>query len=292
MKTLKAAALVAMFASSCLPTLAQEKKRTFGSMQAELKPDKILTYRKIGDRQLTLHVFIPEGYKQSDSRPAFVAIHGGGWVNGTPQRFYPYANALVEKGYVGISVEYRLFNAEKGITVFDCVKDGRSAIRYIRANARDLGIDPKRIAVSGGSAGGHVAAGTALFDGIDHEDDDLTVSCRPDSLVLLYPVIDTSAKGYGKNRIGEKWAEISPVDRVKAGAPPTLVFHGDADKTTPYAGARLFTEKMKEAGNVCELVTHPGGGHGHINNDMKLFDDAIRRTEAFLAENMDGGAGK
>jgi dipeptidyl aminopeptidase/acylaminoacyl peptidase len=82
------------------------------------------------------------------------------------------------------------------------------------------------------------------------------------------------------------------VDQVKAGAPPTLIFHGDADKTTPYAGSKLFTEKMKEAGNTCELVTNPGGGHGHINNDMKLFDDAIRKTEAFLAAQMGGGAGK
>jgi acetyl esterase len=292
MKTFKAAALFTLLAISCHTASAQDKKRSFDSMQAALKPDKILTYKKIGDRELTLHFFLPEGFKASDSRPAFVAIHGGGWVGGTPQRFYPYANALVEKGYVGISVEYRLFDAKKGITVFDCVKDGRAAVRYIRANAKGLGIDPKRIAVSGGSAGGHVAAGTALFDGVDHADEDLSVSCRPDALILLFPVIDTSAKGYGMKKIGEKWAEISPVDQVKAGAPPTLVFHGDADKTTPYAGSKLFTEKMKEDGNICELVTNPGGGHGHINNDMKLFDDAIRRTEAFLAAHLDGGEEK
>jgi acetyl esterase/lipase len=172
------------------------------------------------------------------------------------------------------------------------VKDGRAAVRHIRAHAKELGIDPTRIAVSGGSAGGHVAAGTALFDGIDHADEDLSVSCRPDALILLFPVIDTSAKGYGMNKIGEKWKEISPVDQVKAGAPPTLVFHGNADKTTPYAGSKLFTEKMKEAGNVCELVTNNGGGHGHINNDMELFDDAISRTEAFLSANMGGGTEK
>lgn len=71
-----------------------------------------------------------------------------------------------------------------------------------------------------------------------------------------------------------------------------MVFHGDADKTTPYAGSKPFTERMKEAGNVCELVSHPGGGHGHINNDMKLFDDAMRRTEAFLSANMGGGEKK
>lgn len=87
-------------------------------------------------------------------------------------------------------------------------------------------------------------------------------------------------------RIGEEWATISPVERIEAGAPPTLIFQGDADTTTPYAGAKLFTKRMHDVGNVCELVTHPGGGHGHINNNMKLFDDEMRRTAAFLTKHL------
>jgi acetyl esterase len=267
---------------------AEPEKRNFASMQESLQPDKIVTYKTIGDRELTLHFFLPEGFDTSGKAPAFVAIHGGGWTSGMPRRFYPYADALVGKGYVGISVEYRLAS-QKGVTVFDCVKDGRAAIRYIRAHAAELGIDPGRIAVCGGSAGAHVAAGTALFDGIEHEGEDLDISCRPDVLVLYFPVIDTSEKGYGCRKIGENWETISPVDQVKPAAPPTLVFHGDADKTTPYAGSVLFTERMVKAGNVCELVTQPGGGHGHLNQDMALFDAAIARTAEFLAEHLKGG---
>lgn len=267
---------------------AEPAKRDFASMQESLQADKIVTYKKIGDRELTLHFFLPEGFEKSRKVPAFVAIHGGGWMSGTPRRFYPYAHALVEKGYVGISVEYRLAS-QKGVTVFDCVKDGRAAIRYIRAHAAKLGIDPRRIAVCGGSAGAHVAAGTALFDGIDHEGENLDIPCRPDALILYFPVIDTSEKGYGFRKIGEKWKTISPVDQVKRGAPPTLVFHGDADKTTPYAGSVLFTERMVKAGNVCELVTQPGGGHGHLNQNMELFDAAIANTAEFLEANFKGG---
>ncbi|MFK7850258.1 MAG: alpha/beta hydrolase [Akkermansiaceae bacterium] len=278
--------LVASGMLCCHSAFAQGEQRSFASMQKSLQPDKTLVYKTIGDRELSLHIFLPDDFRKTDSRSAFVAIHGGGWVSGTPRRFYPYANALVEKGYVGISVEYRLVNQKKGITVFDCVKDGRSAIRTIRANAKSLGIDPKRIAVCGGSAGAHIAVGTALFDGVDHEDDDVSLSCRPDALILLFPVIDTSSKGYGMKRIGENWETLSPVHQVSPGAPPTLIFHGDADKTTPYAGATLFTERMVKAGNICELVTHPGGGHGHINNDMKLFDDAMSRTVDFLNKHL------
>ncbi len=261
-------------------------KRTFASIQQTLQPDKVVSYKTIGDRSLTLHFFHPQGFKPSDKRPAFVAIHGGGWSGGTPRRFYPYANALVDRGYVGISVEYRLVS-QKGVTVFDCVKDGRSAIRYIRAHAKELGIDPNKITVSGGSAGGHVAAGTALFNNTDHKDEDLSISCTPNALVLLFPVIDTSDKGYGQKKIGENWKTISPAHQVNGKAPPTLIFHGDADRTTPYAGAKLFTENMLKAGNTCELITHPGGGHGHINQNMNLFDDAVKRTAKFLeAQNL------
>lgn len=262
-------------------------KRTFESMQESLEPTRIITYKTIRDRDLRLHIFEPEGFKASEKAPAFVAIHGGGWTGGTPRRFYPYAHALVDKGYVGISVEYRLAN-RKAVTVFDCVKDGRAAIRYIRAHAAEFGIDPARIAVCGGSAGAHVAAGTALFDGIDHEGENPDASCRPDALILYFPVIDTSQNGYGNAKIGEDWKTISPVDQVKAGAPPTLVFHGDADKTTPYAGSVLFTKRMKKAGNVCELVTQPGGGHGHLNQDMTLFDAAIAKSTEFLSGNLKG----
>ena len=258
--------------------------RSFASMQKTLKPDTIITYKKIGDRELTLHIFHPEHFTASDRRPAFVAIHGGGWRNGTPQRFYPYAHALVDRGYVGISVEYRLI-AQKGVTVFDCVKDGRAAIRYIRANAKNLGIDPSRIAVSGGSAGGHVAAGTALFTEFDHEDEDTDVSCRPDALMLLFPVIDTSKAGYGNGRIGEGWESISPVHRVAANAPPTLIFHGTGDTVTPHSGAVEFEKRMKAAGNICELISE-AGGHGHINQNMTLFDTAIEKTAGFLEEHM------
>jgi acetyl esterase/lipase len=259
--------------------------RSFESLQASFKPDRIVTYHEVDGRELKLHVFHPKGFTASGKYPAFVAIHGGGWKNGNPQRFYPYAGAMAEKGHVGISVEYRLVS-QKGVSVFDCVKDGRAAVRYIRAHAGELGIDPRRIAVAGGSAGAHVAAGTALFDGVDHPGTDAAMSCRPDALVLFFPVIDTSEKGYGCKLIGDEWRTISPVGQVKPHAPSTLVFHGDADKVTPYAGAVLFQKRMLDAGNVCELVTHPGGNHGYIHTDIALFDDVIRRTAEFLAKNM------
>ena len=94
------------------------------------------------------------------------------------------------------------------MTVFECVKDARAAMRYVRSHAPELGIDPDKIVFNGATAGGHLAAATAMFDGVDHADDDLTLSCRPDAMVLFSPVIDTSAVGYGQAKIGERWKEL------------------------------------------------------------------------------------
>lgn len=263
---------------------ADEPKRTFQSMAEALEPDEVVPYLKVGERELHLHIFRPEGSDTTDALPAYVLIHGGGWRGGNAQRFYPYANSLVEHGYIGISVEYRLVKQGQKTTVFDCVKDTRAAIRYIRANAKKLGIDPKRIAVGGGSAGAHLAAGAALFDEYDHDGQDLSVSCRPDAIVLLFGVLDISPKGYGNKLIGEKWKSICPYQQIREGMPPTLVFHGDNDRVAPMLILEAFCKKLKDKSVPFELVLQKGGVHGHINNDMKLFDDAAERTRAFLAE--------
>jgi len=183
---------------------------------------------------------------------------------------------------VGISVEYRLVQKGSGSTVFDCVKDSRSAMRYVRAHAAELGVDPQKIVANGGSAGGHLAAGTALFDGVDEAGEDTKVSCVPVALVLFFPVIDTSKEGYGAGKIGERWREISPLHRVKPGAPPTIIFHGTGDTVTPFKGAQEFQEAMRKAGNRCELVVNEGGVHGYLMRDRAIYEDTLRKTEAFL----------
>ena len=141
-----------------------------------------------------------------------------------------------------------------------------------------------RFCITGGSAGGHIAAGTALFENVNDEQDDLQISCRPDALVLFYPVIDTSEKGYGRKKIGDRWQELSPVDHVKPGLPPTLILHGTGDKVTPYSGAAEFHKKMQAAGNQCELIPHEGGRHGYFIFDLKLYEQAMTQTEKFLRE--------
>jgi acetyl esterase/lipase len=270
-------------ASPAAESKPAEKKRDdpVAQIAATLEPSRQVVYKKAGDRELRLHIFEPKGHKATDQRACFMTIHGGGWTGGEARRMYPFAAHYADLGMVGMSIEYRLLS-KSGITVFDCVKDGRSAVRYVRAHAAELGVDPRKIIVSGGSAGGHVAAGAALFDGIDEAGEDTKVSCVPDALVLLYPVIDTSKEGYGNAKCGPQWQDVSPVHRVRAGLPPTLVFHGTGDTVTPFKGAKAFHEAMLKAGNRCELDVNEGGRHGYLMFDRALYDDTLRKTDAFL----------
>jgi acetyl esterase len=251
-------------------------------MAAVLKPTRTLVYKKVADQEMQMHVFEPEGFKAGDKRGCYLIIHGGGWTGGAPPRMYPFAAHYAKLGLVGISMQYRLHSAKTGVSVFDCVKDARSAMRYIRAHAVELGIDPQQVIVSGGSAGGHLAAATALFDKVNEDGDDLNVSAAPNALVLLFPVIDTSKEGYGQAKIGERWQELSPVHNVRPGLPPTLIFHGTGDTVTPFAGAKAYHEAMLKAGNRCELDINEGGTHGYLMRDKVLFDDTMTKTDAFL----------
>lgn len=276
-------ASVAQPAEPAAPKKAAKAVRYADSLIPSIKPTKLVTYKRVGERELKLHVFLPPGWRAADRRPAFVSIHGGGWTGGDATRMYPFTAHFAARGLVALSVEYRLLKPGNGVSVFDCVEDGRSAVRYVRSHAAELGIDPAKIVVNGASAGGHVAVGTAQFARFNAPGDDLRVPAEPNALILFYPVIDTSKEGYGNAKIGERWQELSPVDHVRPGLPPTLVFHGTGDVTTPFPGARRFHEEMKKAGNRCELDVNPGGIHGYLLVERAVFEDTLAKGERFLA---------
>lgn len=258
--------------------------RPLTPIAAKLEPTRTVSYKQVDNLELKLHVFEPLGHTNSDRRSAFVIFHGGGWTGGAPRRTYPFADYFRQRGMVAISAEYRLLKKSSDVTVFDCVRDGRSAIRFLREHAEDSGVDPAKIVVAGCSAGGHVAAGTALFDGVDEDSDNTDISPSPNALILYYPVIDTSSEGYGQKKIGRSWQELSPLHHVRKNLPPTIIFHGTADTVTPYAGARSFDEKMRRAGNDCRLVSYQDGVHGHVIFDLALFRRTLEQTSEFLQD--------
>lgn len=262
---------------------AQERLRdVVAPLAAKLEPAKKLVYKTGVGPKLSLHVFEPPGWTANDQRPCLILFHGGGWAGGNARRMYPYAAHFAKLGMVGICADYRLLELPRGTTVFESVMDARSAVRYVRANAKSLGVDPTKVVASGASAGGHLAVGTALFETVNDTNDVAEISAKPNALVLLYPVIDTSSAGYGNAKIGERWQELSPAHQVHGSVPPTLIFHGTGDTVTPFAGVEIFRAAMLKQGNRCDLDVHEGGRHGYLIFDEKLYADTLAKMEQFF----------
>ena len=229
---------------------------------------RVETYKEASDTKLRLYLFNPDGHKASDKRPAIVFFFGGGWNGGTPKQFEPHARYLASRGMVGIVADYRVKSRQK-TTPFECVKDGKSAVRWIRQNARRLGIDPGRLAAGGGSAGGHVAAATGTVPGLEEDGDDLEVSSAPNALVLFNPVYDNGPMGYGYSRVKKRFREISPMHNLSKKTPPTIVFLGTKDKLIPVATARKYKELMEKSGTRCDLHLYEDQPHGFFNGPSR-----------------------
>lgn len=243
---------------------------------------KKFTFKQIGDVKLELLVHTPAGIAPKDGFPAVVFFFGGGWANGDIEQFTPQAEHFSERGMVAIRADYRVRSRYK-VSPFECMADGRSALRWVRAHAKELSIDPNRIAAAGGSAGGHVAASTAVFSAQRDATDD-RVSARPDALVLFNPVVDTTATGYGAERLKDRAADASPLHNLAAGMPPTIIFHGSVDTTTPLSNVQAFQKRMKELGDRCELVVFDGRRHGffNANRDREDYLAVLEGTDRFF----------
>ncbi len=252
-------------------------------------------YKTVGDVSLPLHIFTPEDHRENQSRPAIVFYFGGGWRSGTPEQFINQCKYLASRGMVAITVEYRV-SGRHGTKAISCFQDAKSAMRYVRSNAKRLGIDPDRIAAGGGSAGGHLAGALGTIDGLDDPQDDHSVSAVPNALCLFNPalVVAPVEKKYPipservasiKDRMGVSPESLSPYHNISANQPPAIIFHGNADTTVPIESAKLFAEKSKAKGNRCELLTYEGQPHGFFNYgraENAMFVATVTEMDTFL----------
>ncbi|QDU37353.1 Carboxylesterase NlhH [Maioricimonas rarisocia] len=254
---------------------------------------RTVVYKTVGDVELKMHIFSPE-QKADMPRPAIVFFFGGGWRAGTPEQFEQHCRYLASRGMVAATAEYRVSSRHK-TQAKHCVQDGKSAVRWLRTHADELGIDPQRIAAGGGSAGGHVAACTGTLEEFDEPGESTDVSARPDALVLYNPAAALAPfdgqeplPEYDpqsmRKRVGTDPVDLSPAHHVGPDVPPTIMFFGTADRLL--AGARYFREQMLEAGNRCELKLTDGAGHGFFNygrGGNEAFRTTLEQTDRFLA---------
>lgn len=239
-------------------------------------------YKQIDTTNLYLEAHYPEHQDTSVAYPGLVFFFGGGWVGGDRSHFIHHAKYFSKRGLVCFLADYRTKNKHQ-TTPFESLKDAKSAIRYIRENAKELGIDPNSIIASGGSAGGHLAAATALINAYNEPTDDLSIDCRPNALVLFNPVIDNGPGGYGYERVDTTYQEFSPLHNIKKSAPPTIIFLGTEDNLIPVTTAEYYQMVMEKVGSRCDLHLYEDQGHGFFNyRNFDYYQQTLRQADEFL----------
>ena len=240
-----------------------------------------------GYRPMVVDIYMPANAKSTGPKPLILYIHGGGWVGGHTRQAAAFSDfpgvlaKLASEGFVVASLEYRLANEARYPAQ---LQDVRASIRFLKANASKYGIDPARVALWGGSAGGHLAALGAMTCGVAGIDE---TPQKPGSecvqgAVIWYGVFDFSkmiapmiARGESGpvGLLGCATAASCPADTLAAASavtfidakdPPFLLIHGDADKVVPVDQSRLAEARLRAAGVPVEAIYLPAIDHSWI----------------------------
>lgn len=222
-----------------------------------------------GGRELRCNVYVPP--QPGPDRPAVLLIHGGGWVQGDRSQLHGYGILLGRLGYVCVATEYRLAGEAKWPAQLHDVK---AALRWMRGNAVRLGIDPRKIAVSGNSAGGHLSlmvAGTQNAAEFEGEGGNAGAGTEVAACIAFYGPAQLVGDGddlaqqltflFGTGYTVETARAASPVTYAAASFPPTLLITGNKDELVPVESSFLMYRALTEAGAKAELHVYEGAPH-------------------------------
>lgn len=239
-----------------------------------------------GHAQTVMDIYVPPN---PAPRPAMIVIHGGGWTGGTKESVVAnWVLPYLEKGFVVANVEYRLAGVA---TAPAAVEDALKAADHFYDDAKKYGVDARRIAVTGASAGGHLA----LMVGMTPKAAKLGKPSKVRAVVNFCGITDVDDQLHGPNmrEYAVKWVpegpnrtelakRVSPMTYVRKDVPPILTIHGDADATVPYEHGVKLTKALRDAGAKTEMISVPKGGHGF---PKPLLDELYPKIFAFLKAN-------
>ena len=260
------------------------------AVAAEVHTD--IEYSRAGGTSLRLDASIPDG---SGPFPAVIIVHGGGWVRGDKRiDVTPLFKPLSDAGIAWFSINYRL--AGDPLLFGLAVNDVEAAIRFVKENAGEYRIDPDRLALIGESAGGQLAGMAALNNAPGTSVKAVVAMYAPTDLVslvkdseLIPSAIRDSVKGTPfEGLLMARLAQLSPIEKVRAGMPPFLLIHGTADPLVPFAQSRAMCMKMQSVGASCDLFKVPGAGHGmrHWEGNPEISEPYKREMIHWLLEQL------
>lgn len=292
--------MLALFFIAAFPAAVRAQLPESAASAVRLSTDYVvepnITYLTANNWEAKLDVYQPRGLKAPN--PTLVYIHGGGWVSGTKEGASLQVLPWLEMGWTVVNVEYRLGrNSLAPAAVEDC----RCALRWVIRNAKQYNFDVNKIVLTGHSAGGHLSLITGMLPsaaGLDRQcpgsfskppdaaSDELKVA----AIVNWFGITDVgdlfngpNAQGYAIAWFGsltnrdEIARRVSPLTFVRAGLPPVLTIHGDADPIVPYSHAVRLHQALDKAGVPNQLLTVPGGKHGGFPGaEMQRAFQAIR----------------
>ena len=261
-------------------------------------PTRNVEYGKGGEVPLLLDMYAPKTPVTTPA-PAIVWIHGGAWRTG--DKFPSQVAAMARRGFFAVSINYRL----SGVAPFPAaVEDAKCAIRWLRANAARYAVDPERIGVWGGSAGGHLALMVACADesaGLEGNGGWPGVSSRAKAACSFYGPSDLTALagpygrlsrdnelvqflGFTPQENPEMYRRASPVAYVSKGDPPLLLVHGTEDRTVPPRQSELMFDAYQNAGLEAALIKVEGAGHGFQQPPSITIKPSAQEIEQAVAD--------
>jgi acetyl esterase/lipase len=264
------------------------------------KVETDVVYAKVGERELKLDLYMPEG--QDGPVPCVVVVHGGAWISGNKRDMAPIAAAIAKAGMAAASIEYRLAPKDRWPAQ---IEDCRAAVRFLRTKAGDYGLAKDRFGSCGASAGGHLALLLGMLpeetpDAAAEEAAEAT-STRTQAVFNIFgptdmandfapnlrDMLSNALLGKPFDQAGDFVAQFSPVTYVSASAPPVFTLHGDADSLVPVQQSRRLDEAMQKAGAKHELRIVAGMGHA-LPADKPEVVQAIADGIEFLKRHLSG----
>jgi acetyl esterase/lipase len=245
----------------------------------EIRPDQKIIYATNAGQALTLHAFHAKQRPDNAVAPALLLFHGGRWLYGNPEDYYPQCKFFAERGVSCFSAQYRLGTNNRP-DVRGALADARAALDYLITHAAALRINPHHIAVGGASAGGHLAA--ALGSGLPHAATAASPEAkRPAAQVLYNPMLDLAPGTPDHHLVKDYWQDVSPYHHIDDTVPPALILVGSQDLEVPVPTAQAFCTAVEGAGGRCEIALYDGASHGFFRNPPYL-EQTNRRVLEFL----------